>query len=175
MTSTPAKLRRAPSPSSERAPPTVGCIRFGRGLLHVFSMTDLLDAAIGATACGIQNDEGAGVGAESLLLQTELGNVLLRAVDEGWCLETPHETERLSAEQALAVVAAVRHNPTEIPRTWVVEQTRRLVASLGTRIGERAAHPIVLRPERAEELRALARTILRLLDEIDAVTLGDIP
>jgi hypothetical protein len=128
-----------------------------------------------ATACGVQDDEGAGEGAESLLLETASGNILLRALDEGWCLETPHETERLTAEQALTIIAAVRHNPTELPRAWVIEQTRRLIASLGTRIGERAAHPLVLGSERDAELRALAHTILRLLDEIDAVTASEIP
>jgi hypothetical protein len=138
-------------------------------------MSELLSAAMSATAYGVQDDEGAGEGAQSLLLETEVGHVLLRALDEGWCLETPHETVRLSAEGALAVIAAVRENPTELPRAWVIEQTRRLIASLGTRIGERAAHPIILRSERADELRALARTILRLLDEIDVVTAGEIP
>lgn len=128
-----------------------------------------------ATAYGVQDDEGAGEGAQSLLLETAVGHVLLRALDQGWCLETPHETEWLSAEQALAVIAAVRKNPTELPRAWVIEQTRRLIASLGARIGARAAHPIILRSERADELRALARTILRLLDEIDAVSAGEIP
>ena len=63
-----------------------------------------------------QDDDGAGEGAQSLLLVTELGNVLLRALDEGWCLETPHEIERLSAQQALAIVAAVRHTATELPQ-----------------------------------------------------------
>ena len=138
-------------------------------------MSDLLSAAKTATACGVQEDEERGAGAESLLLVTELGNMLLRTLDDGWCLETPHETERLSAQQALAIVAAVRHNPTELPQAWVVEQTRTLVASLGTRIGERATAPVVLGSEPADDLRALARTILRLLDEIDAVTAGDTP
>lgn len=62
-----------------------------------------------------------------------------------------------------------------LPRAWVEEQTRRLITSLGTRIADRAAHPIVLGSERADELRALARTIVRLLDEIDAVTASEIP
>jgi hypothetical protein len=150
-------------------------IRFKRSLLHVFSVTDLVGAAMGATACGVQNDEGAGEGAEALLLETELGNILLRAFDEGWRLETPDESERLSAEQALAIVAAVRHNPSELPRAWVLEQTQRLIGSLGTRLGERSAHPIVLRPDRADELRGLAQTILRLLDEFDVVGASEIP
>jgi hypothetical protein len=138
-------------------------------------MPALLDAAMSATGYGVQDDEGAGQGAQSLLLETALGNILLRALDDSWYLETPHETERLSAEQALAVVAAVRQNVDELPRAWVIEQTRRVVAALGSRIGERAAHPLVLSSDRADELRALARTVLRLLDEIDAVSYGDVP
>jgi hypothetical protein len=136
---------------------------------------NLLDAAKAATGYAREPDPQAGDDAEQLRLTTPDGDLLLRAVGNGWTLDSPQRHEPISPLEALEVAAAVRGSATELPRGWVIGQTRRLVAQLADRLASRAAASAVSdNYAQVWELRQYAEAIGPLLTGLDAIAMGDV-
>lgn len=99
-------------------------------------------------------------------LTTKGGRELtLRAVGEGWTLESPDEIEKLTVSDAIAV--AERWST----KGWVVGQTRRLISSLADSVARRAASVLDGNRMGEAEMRQTAGAILRLIDEAETANL----